>query len=249
MKIEHKDALQERLAAEYVLGTLRGRARARFMRWLRDHAALRRAVAQWEARVAPMGAVAQPVQPPRRVWAGIAARLGTDPSPAAGGGQAFWRRLSFVTSGMAAALVAAVLITSPQSPTPAPAPVLVQAPPSNEMGASYLAVLLDPATQVPMLVLSAGRTSHDLWVKTLDSRIHVPEKSLELWALPAGQPPKSLGLVEPGEKMSALKLAAVADTALADIPMLAVSLEPRGGSPTGRPTGPVLYSGPCLKYW
>jgi anti-sigma-K factor RskA len=33
------------------------------------------------------------------------------------------------------------------------------------------------------------------------------------------------------------------------VPMLAVSLEPRGGSPTGSPTGPVLYSGPCVKDW
>ena len=49
--------------------------------------------------------------------------------------------------------------------------------------------------------------------------------------------------------MTALKLAAVADQSLADAPTLAVSLEPKGGSPTGAPTGPVLLSGPCIKYW
>jgi len=75
----------------------------------------------------------------------------------------------------------------------------------------------------------------------------VSDASLELWALPRGGKPKSLGLIS-GNK-GVLQLAAVADKALADVPMLAVSLEPKGGSPTGSPTGPVLYSGPCVKDW
>ena len=44
------------------------------------------------------------------------------------------------------------------------------------------------------------------------------------------------------------KLAA-ADETLGKIPALAISLEPPGGSATGQPSGPVLYSGPCVKYW
>jgi len=51
-----------------------------------------------------------------------------------------------------------------------------------------------------------------------------------------------------GER-SDLKLVAVADRSLGDVPTLAISLEPPGGSPTGQPTGPVLYTGPCVKYW
>jgi anti-sigma-K factor RskA len=70
-----------------------------------------------------------------------------------------------------------------------------------------------------------------------------------LWALPPGQAPRSLGVIAPSEKRTALKLVAAADQAFAEIPMLAVSLEPAGGSPTGAPTGPVLYTGPFLKYW
>jgi len=45
------------------------------------------------------------------------------------------------------------------------------------------------------------------------------------------------------------RLPAPADQSLGEIPVLAVSLEPRGGSPTGAPTGPVLFTGPCVKYW
>ena len=129
-----------------------------------------------------------------------------------------------------------------------PAPVVLRVP-SNEMPATYLAVLSDPKTHKPMLVAAASRTSDQLWVKTLDPSINVPDRSLELWAImPAGQPPKSLGMVGKGDK-TMLPLHAVADRSLGDVPMLAVSLEPMGGSPTGAPTGPVMYSGPCVKVW
>lgn len=76
MRYRDKPALQDRLAAEYVLGTLRGRARARFQAWLRQDAALRRTVAEWEGRLAPLAAGVAEVAPPRRVWDAIEARIG-----------------------------------------------------------------------------------------------------------------------------------------------------------------------------
>ena len=66
--------------------------------------------------------------------------------------------------------------------------------------------------------------------------------------MPRGGKPRSLGVVSPQNRMN-LKLVAAADQALGDVPALAISVEPPGGSPTGQPTGPVLYSGPCVKYW
>jgi anti-sigma-K factor RskA len=248
MRIGDKAELRERLAAEYALGTLRGRARERFRRWLREDAAAARAVAEWEARLAPLAAAVAPVRPPARVWRAIAERLGG--APASRGlweSLAFWRSLGLAASGMAAALLAAVALIAPQPPQPAPAPVVLRAP-SGEIAPSYLAVLSDPKTRKPVLLVSAGRKSDQLWVKTLEPSIHVAGRSLELWALPASGAPKSLGLVATEEK-TMLKLAAVADQSLADVPALAVSLEPQGGSPTGAPTGPVLFSGPCVKYW
>ena len=56
--------LRDRLAAEYVLGTLRGRARARFQSLLRYDPGLRRFVAEWEARIAPLAAAAGEIPPP-----------------------------------------------------------------------------------------------------------------------------------------------------------------------------------------
>lgn len=249
MRYRDNPELQDRLAAEYALGTLRGPARARFRRWLEQDAALARRAEEWAARLGPLLQSVQAVHPPARVWRAIRTRLGTAPTGAGlWHSLAFWRGLGLAASGAAASLLFVLVALGPGAPQPAPAPVVLRVP-SNEMPATYLAVLSDPKTHKPMLVAAASRTSDQLWVKTLDPSINVPDRSLELWAImPAGQPPKSLGMVGRGDK-TMLPLHAVADRSLGDVPMLAVSLEPMGGSPTGAPTGPVMYSGPCVKVW
>jgi anti-sigma-K factor RskA len=231
LRYRDKPALQERLAAEYALGTLRGAARARFRRWMREDAALARAVAEWEARLAPMAQAVEPVRPPRRVWEEISARIGTGRAPARGR-NGFWKVIGLIASGAAAALV---LMT-----------VLVPQRPVSE--GEYVAVLSEPKTQKPVLLVSVGRRDNVLRVKTLDPAIQPSGASLEIWALPKDGKPKSLGLVPPG-RAGTVQLAALADQTLADVPALAISLEPPGGSPTGAPTGPVLYTGPCVKDW
>jgi anti-sigma-K factor RskA len=248
MDLRHKPELQDRLAAEYVLGTLRGAARARFKRALHGDATLRLAVEAWQSRLVPMAEAVLPVQPPQRVWEAISARIGR-PIPAAEGGLwnsiAFWRSLGLVASGAAAALVASVAVFSPERPAPAPQ---VARAPATELPAAYFAVLSDPKSQKPVLLVSATRASDQLVVKRLDASIVVPGKSLELWALPPGKAPRSLGLVAAQERHT-VKMRAVADESLGEVPLLAISLEPAGGAPNGAPTGPVLYSGPCLKIW
>jgi anti-sigma-K factor RskA len=219
--------LRERLAAEYALGTLRGRARRRLRRWMREDAALAAAVAQWEARLGPMAEAVAPVPPPARVWRRIEAQL--VPARKLSG----WKALGIFASGAVAALLAvAILLPRPQT---------------QGLPASYVAVLSDPKTQKAVMIVSAGRRESALQVKLLDPAIRVAGKSLELWAVPRAGSPRSLGILQ-AEK-HALKLLAPADQALGDIPLLAVSLEPQGGSTTGAPTGPVLYSGPCVKHW
>ena len=251
MEIRGKPELQERLAAEYVLGTLRGPARARFLRMMDEEASLRLAVQAWQSRLAPMTAAIEPVQPPRRIWEAIARRTAV---PSARGMRAslwdsiaFWRGLGLATSGAAAALLAASGLFAPDAPRPAPAPQIVRLP-ASEMPAAYFAVLTDPKSLKPVLAVSATRNSDQLVVKRLDAGIVVPGKSLELWALPAGGKPRSLGLVAMQEK-GILRMKAAADQSIGDAAVLAVSLEPSGGSPTALPTGPVLYTGPCIKTW
>ncbi|HEY8250251.1 MAG TPA: anti-sigma factor [Burkholderiales bacterium] len=227
MNYRDKPELRERLAAEYALGTLRGRARERLRRWLRDDAELAREVAAWEARLVPMAEAIPPVAPPPRLWQGIENRLENARKPFS-----FWKTLGLVASGAAAALLAVAVLLPPQRAGISP---------------SYIAVLSDPKTNHPVLVATAERGEMVLRVNTLDPAIHVAGRSLELWALPRGAQPRSLGLVS--DQKAILRLAAAADQSLGDVPALAVSLEPQGGSPTGQPTGPVLYMGPCVKYW
>jgi anti-sigma-K factor RskA len=236
LNLRGRPELAERLAAEYALGTLRGRARTRFRRALEADGALARAVAEWEARLAPLAQGVRAVEPPARVWRAIESRLGPA-SPRKESG--LWKALGLVAGGAAAAMLGMAVFVSPPRQAPAPPPAAV-AP-------SYIAVLSDPKTSRPVMMASAGRKDGALQVKLLDPRIQVADASLELWALPAGGKPKSLGLI--GGEKTTLKLAGIADQALGDVPMLAVSLEPRGGSKTGAPTGPVLYSGPCVKSW
>jgi len=247
MNCRNQPQLQDRLAAEYALGTLRGRARSRLQRWMREDAALARAVAEWEARLGPLALAVRPVAPPARVWDAIRARVGSTPRAGLWDSLAFWRGLGLAASGAAAVLLAAVALISPQPPVPAPAPVVLKVP-STEMAAVYLAVLSDPKTNKPLLLVSAGRHSDQMQVRTLDPSIRVSGKDLELWALPAGKAPRSLGVLGDAER-AMVKLASAADQSLADVPTLAISLEPKGGSPTGRATGPVLAVGPCIKFW
>ena len=251
MNLARNPELQDRLAAEYVLGTLRGPARARLQRLIAQDANLRRTVEAWQERLVPIAAAIAPVQPPRRVWERIVARTAAPvgPAPAAGlwNSLAFWRNLGLVASGATAALLAAVVVFAPEAPQPAPAPQIVRVP-ADEMPAAYFAVLTDAKSQKPVLAVSATRTSSRLVVKRLDDKIVVPGRSLELWALPPGRAPRSLGVVATQTKHT-VRLDGRADAALGDAAVLAVSLEPQGGSPTGSPTGPVLYTGPCIKIW
>jgi anti-sigma-K factor RskA len=250
MNYRDKPELQDRLAGEYVLGTLRGRARARFQSWLREDARLRRTVAEWEARLAPMAAGVAELAPPRRVWRAIQGRVAAGEAPRASGfweSLAFWRGWGLVATGCAAALVAALALRAPQV---VEVPKIVEVP-QRGMQASYVAILHATQNgQKLVFVAYAGRHSDELWVKNVALGDAPPAHGYELWGLPAraGEPPRSLGMLPAIEK-GTLKLAAVADESLKDFPALAISLEPAGGSKTGLPTGPVVAKGDCLKFW
>src|SRR5688572_8609847 len=97
--------LRDKLAAEYVLGTLRGAARARFQSLLKYDPDLRAQVAQWEAKLAPLALAARDIAPPARVWERIAARIagttGTQTRAGWWANLALWR--GFAVAGAVAA--------------------------------------------------------------------------------------------------------------------------------------------------
>jgi anti-sigma-K factor RskA len=92
------------------------------------------------------------------------------------------------------------------------------------------------------MVATAERGSRYLTVKAV-APVDLPSgRALELWMLPDGRAPVSMGLI-PAAGIDRLALRSPVGVALQDIPALAVSVEPAGGSPTGAPTGPVIYTG------
>ena len=220
------------LAAEYVLGTLRGRARERFERLARTDRALTDAVRTWEERLLPLAEQLPPIAPPARVWAAILARIRGAPAARASiwSSLGLWRALAFASLATVVAL--AVVLLKPLAEVPEGA----------------LVVVLAGTDAKPVLVASADRLGRTLSVKPVARVDLAADRALELWMLPDGGNPRSLGLIS-ATGVVRVALSGPADHALRNIPALAVSLEPRGGSPTGQPTGPVLYSGPVQRMY
>lgn len=217
------------LAAEYALGTLPVRARLRLARIAQTDTAVAAAIRGWEQRLSPFAEAAPPVTPPPRVWRVVALRLGLEPvRPAAPG--PWWTRVGvwrgFAVASLAAALVLGTALLAP--PPEAPRQPIV--------------VVLAGADARPALIATVARDSRTLTVKAVGGTPVPTDKSLELWLLPDGAAPRSLGAI-PATGMGQLRLPAAADVALNGVPALAITLEQGGGSTAGAPQGPVLYTG------
>lgn len=232
MNIRHNEALREKLASEYVLGTLRGGARRRFETWLDDDAALRRTVAEWQDRLYPLAELSPAIPPAAHVWRRIETRIKEESSekrhamrPGWRDSLTFWRGLGLVSTALAAVLAVALLAR--QATLDATVP-------------EYVAVLSDERAHAAMLITGSAKRGR-VTVKTMMPQNIASDKSLELWALPAGGAPRSLGLVAANGEVT---LMLPEDMPPQSIPALAISLEPKGGSPNpNAPSGPVLFKG------
>ena len=225
-----RPALADALAAAYAIGTLRGAARRRFEALLPAHPGLRRGVRDWHERLMPLTASLALVQPSGDVWRRISERIGAGQgsvaTPAAGawGRLSFWRGLSAFAS--VAAIAFAVLLANPRA-VPPPVVVVLAATGPAATGAQATSIVAsisgDGATLVtrPVMPVSAP-AGH----------------SLELWAVPTQGAPRSLGLLPGGSGTVSLR-----SSVLAGADTLAVTVEPAGGSPDGKPTGPIVYAG------
>ena len=220
--------LADRLAAESVLGTLRGPARRRFDALLGAHPALREAVAQWQERLAPLSTSVTAVTPPERVWQGVESRLFSTAAQQ-DVSLPWWKRLALwrAVSGLASAAAVVMTLIAIQVP-PARAPIVIV------LGANPEAV----ATMNASFVASVSADGRALVLKPLNDLTVTPGRALELWALPAQGAPRSLGLVQAAGPTTLLRPQLLRDTAA-----FAVSVEPAGGSPTGAPTGPIVSVG------
>ncbi|HEY5761332.1 MAG TPA: anti-sigma factor [Steroidobacter sp.] len=227
--------LVQRLASEYVLGTLTGRARRRFESWMRDSYHVRSAVWHWERQLSPLAESANSVQPRPRVWDQVQERTGAKAGREITRVPWFerlglWRGFSLVAT--AAALVLAVM--------------LARTPTEVTQAQQYVAVVNGPQAQ-PLWVVSVDATQGRLAIKSINATAPAATNSYELWILPAGgAAPRSLGLLPTGTGSVDTELPVELRPLLASAQGLAVSLEPAGGSPTGAPTGPVVYQAAIL---
>jgi anti-sigma-K factor RskA len=220
--------LAHALAAEYVLGTLRGRARARFEAVAREDAQVAAIVRSWEDAMTPLAERVPPVEPPARVWRAIESRLAPAPTrPATGlwSSLLFWRNLGIAASGLAVILLAAFLSLPPR---PMHEPMMVAVLSANDAAPRAVAMLEAPDLLRVRIVKPWG---------------NMEGLSLELWALPREGAPRSLGLVANASDRETLIKLAERDTRLRDVKALAVTMEPVGGSPTRQPTGSPVCSG------
>ncbi|MGM9487301.1 anti-sigma factor [Ideonella sp. YS5] len=227
--------LADRLAAEYVLGTLRGPARRRFDALLPAHPALRAAVIRWQGALVPLAASILPVEPSARVWQGIEARLfaekraAHEPSALAPAG--WWQRVLpwRAATGLATA-VALALGVALGLPKPVQPPLVVVLSPADAAAAGALSKV--------RFVASVSADGRGLVLKPIDAVALDPQRALELWAVPGQGAPRSLGVVAAQGATTVIRTELLRNTAA-----FAVSIEPAGGSPTGAPTGPIISVG------
>ena len=226
--------LRDRLAAEYVLGTLSGRARARFQALLRYDAGLRSLVAEWEARLTPLALAAGEIAPPPHVWRAISRRIAGMARGGGWAGLAFWRGLAVASTAFT--LVLATFIGMAPQPEPPMAMVAVMADDKGQ-----------PALVVSWPQMKAMRDPHIRIKVVQEHPTMAPGTEWELWMLPPGKAaPVSLGLITTDVDQT-MKLKRALASRMGEAWGIAMSVEPKGGSPTGSPTGPVIFKGQCVK--
>jgi anti-sigma-K factor RskA len=210
--------------AEYVLGTLIGDERAAFEAELARDENLRRAVATWSERLQPLADSVAPVAPPLALRDRILTRIG-----GAERAERFnimrWLAWTFGASAVGAAVAVAL--------------VFLFTPKADEFNGF---AMLHEQTDSDNVVVFLINKDRQKIVMLASAQAAGAGKDYELWVLPPGKNPVSLGVLKAGERIERpiddMRAALVQPGTT-----LAVSLEPAGGSASGAPTGPVLFTG------
>ncbi len=234
----------DELAGEYVLGTLSATQRRDAQARMTHDADLRAAVARWEARLLPLTNLSEPIEPSTSLWPRITRTLdsaqaqarpavslksSSAPKPGLWDSLAFWRSLA--VGGMAAVLI----LGSTLALRPVATPVAPQ----------YVVVLVAPQSQAPGWVVQAQAGQSAVQLVPITATEVPPDRALEFWTKADGWAgPVSLGLVKPGEPVLIPldKLPPLEPNQLFEL-----TLEPKTGSPIGKPTGPIQFIGRAVK--
>lgn len=255
MNWHRNPALCDRLAAEYTLGTLAGGARRRFVVMMQVHPDVARAVARWDARLAPLGAQLPELDADDALWDRIAER-------------SFGRTASTSTSAARQPAHGAVAVVGRWwqrwlAPIPAAAlslglvlgvaaPVVWQLQQSDrydtQLPESYVGVLAT-AQGRPGLIVSSLRRGRTVDLKVIQRVALPPGSQLMLWTLDAQGVAQAVGpLPSLSANFVSLTLVEPAETSFNRAVELAVSIEP-AGPPPAAPSGDFVYRGLCGKLW
>lgn len=219
-------------AAEDVLGTLDAASARALAQAAETDPALASAIAAWERRLSPLARLLPPLAPPADLWPRIAGAL---PPAATAAPVAFgrplaraWRSVGFWRASTAGALALAAVLAGLVVLRPLPHPM-------------YMASLAPMRSHTPMFVAEM-RPGGALMVHALSPVAVAEGMALELWAKEARSGAMiPLGVV-PG---SGRRVRMTADLGAGT--ELMISLEPAGASPSGTPTGPMLYEGRLVR--
>jgi len=225
-------------AGLYVFGLLRGQERREFEADLAVDPVLGLEVATWQERMLPLSLAIPPVVPSETIWPEIARLIAPREAGAgapvraasrrrAGGFGSWWDNVA-VWRGIGAVAVAAVVALIVVRPQPVPAPRMV-------------AVLASKAGPVFTVAL---RSDGAMSIAPVGNIKPPPGKVWQLWAVAGGEKPVPVGFVEPGRTVLP-RNDMPADMRKPQI-LMAVTVEPPGGSPTGQPDTPIVFAGPLL---
>ncbi len=228
------------LAGEYVLGTLEPSMRAIVALRRPDDAALDAAIVAWERRLAPLNTLTASVQPPAGLYEKIEQRLKKLPKARRAPLIAstanviklerrvdLWQKVAAVTSAMAAALLLANGLGPLSAPAVAPADTYVAVFQKDDKQPAFLMTIDLKSRAVTVRPVTADRQAgktYQLWIKhdTL------------------GPNPISLAVLDDIAAPTKATLQNYERTLLQKA-TFGISLEPAGGSPTGKPTGPAAH--------
>lgn len=221
------------LVAEFVLGLLDQAEHEAFARRVASEPRLRIAVIEWRSRLMGLDDAFADAPPPAAAWGRIESRLFGKPAAAGG----WWNSLALWRSVAAGALAVAVVavgfnVFRPAQLNPQDLAVqLVAALQAQEGSGVEFVAFYDTASGAVRLLGLSGEP--------------VPDKDYELWFIKGSDAPVSMGVI-PVDQRKEITLDAAARAGIGEGTVLAVSLEPKGGSTTGAPTGPVVSAGPAL---
>jgi anti-sigma-K factor RskA len=220
-------------AAEFALGTLDPGERATLAARRRREPELDATIRAWEARLSPLAEATPPIAPPGDFLPAIEARIrAAAAAPASDGLAALQKRLSrWRAAAIGATGIAAALAIG-----------FVAREATRVVAPKEFVAILQKSADSPAFVATINLTKGELSVRPIAAPLQAG-KSYELWIIePTLGPPRSLGVIDATSVTRGARIAAY-DRAVVEDATYAVTVEPEGGSPDGKPSGPPVFVG------